>query len=222
MRSGCAGHARSMFARRASARAWARRACAGGARRASARARATSQRARRTSIRKAGMPHTLLAALFTSRLCENSNLVRIFQKKNCFSLKKTTVDRDTGSHKVRQSDSLSDRDSGWPDSGSESLGRLPPPGPGPRPSRPRRCWRDGIQKVRSHKVTKKKATGARKRIWRCSTPWKLYVPEVNCTSGALAPAFVMEHALCVSNMHLIARDMQFCSPTCMFCVEHAL
>ena len=96
MRSGCAGHARSMFARRASARAWARRACAGGARRASARARATSQRARRTSIRKAGMPHTLLAALFTSRLCENSNLVRIFQKKNCFSLKKTTVDR--GSH----------------------------------------------------------------------------------------------------------------------------
>ena len=156
MRSGCAGHARSMFARRASARAWARRACAGGARRASARARATSQRARRTSIRKAGMPHTLLAALFTSRLCENSNLVRIFQKKNCFSLKKTTVDRDTGrSHKVRQSDSLSDRDSGWPDSGSESLGRLPPPGPGPRPSRPRRCWRDGIQKVRSHKVTQK-------------------------------------------------------------------
>jgi hypothetical protein len=111
-----------------------------------------------------------------------------------------------------------------PDSGSESLarGRLPPPGQGPRPSRPRHCWRDGIQKVRSHKVTKKKATGARKRIWRCSTPWKLYVPEVNCTSGALAPAFVMEHALCVSNMHLIARDMQFCSPTCMFCVEHAL
>ena len=165
-------------------------------------------------------------ALLTSRLCflENSNLVRIFQKKNCFSLKKTTVDRDTGSHKVRQSDSLSDRDSGWPDSGSESLarGRLPPPGQGPRPSRPRHCWRDGIQKVRSHKVTKKKATGARKRIWRCSTPWKLYVPEVNCTSGALAPAFVMEHALCVSNMHLIARDMQFCSPTCMLCVEHAL
>ena len=46
--------------------------------------------------------------------------------------------------------------------------------------------------------------------------------EVNCTSGALAPAFVIEHALCVSNMHLIARDMQFCSPTCMLCVEHAL
>ena len=42
------------------------------------------------------------------------------------------------------------------------------------------------------------------------------------TSGALAPAFVIEHALCVSNMHLIARDMQFCSPTCMLCVEHAL
>ena len=31
--------------------------------------------------------------------------------------------------------------------------------------------------------------------------------EVNCTSGALAPAFVIEHALCVSNMHMIARDM---------------
>ncbi len=58
------------------------------------------------------------------------------------------------------SQSDSDRDSGWPDSGSESLGRLPPPGPGPWPSRPRRCCRDGIQKVRSHKVTKKKATGA--------------------------------------------------------------
>ena len=145
-----------------------------------------------------------------------------FKKKTVFPSKKRPLTVNTGSHKVRQSDSLSDRDSGWPDSGSESLGRLPPPGPGPRPSRPRRCWRDGIQKVRSHKVTKKKATGARKRIWRCSTPWKLYVPEVNCTSGALAPAFVMEHALCVSNMHLIARDMQFCSPTCMFCVEHAL
>jgi len=40
------------------------------------------------------MPHTLLAALLPlvrcSPLCflENSNLVRIFQKKNCFFLKK--------------------------------------------------------------------------------------------------------------------------------------
>jgi hypothetical protein len=34
--------------------------------------------------------------------------------------------------------------------------------------------------------------------------------QVNCTSGALAPpdmSSVMEHELCVENMHLIARDM---------------
>jgi hypothetical protein len=46
-----------------------RSGCAGGARRASARARATSQRARRTSIRQAGMPHTLLAALLPLVRC---------------------------------------------------------------------------------------------------------------------------------------------------------
>ena len=125
MRSGCAGHARSVFGRRASARAWARRACAGGARRASARARATSQLARRTSIRKPGMPHTLLTALLP--------LVR---------------------HKVRQSDS--DSDSGWPDSGSESLGRLPPPGPGQRPSRPRRCCGTGYRKSEVTKSQRRK------------------------------------------------------------------
>ena len=38
--------------------------------------------------------------------------------------------------------------------------------------------------------------------------------EVTCTSGALAPAFVIEHALCVSNMHLIA-------VTCNSAVQHA-
>jgi len=44
-----------------------------------------------TSIREVGMPHTLLAALLPlvrcSPLCflENSNLVRIFQKKTVFS-----------------------------------------------------------------------------------------------------------------------------------------
>ena len=49
MRSGCDGHVQIAFARRASARAWARKACACGARRASARAPAASQRARKTS-----------------------------------------------------------------------------------------------------------------------------------------------------------------------------
>ena len=47
---------------------------------------------------------------------------------------------------------------------------------------------------------------------RCSMPWKLYVPEYLVRSmvqgcRGLAPPFVMEHALCVVNMHLIARDM---------------
>jgi hypothetical protein len=82
-----------MFARRASARAWARRACAGGARRASARARATSQRARRTSIRQAGMPHTLLAALLPLVRCSHCVFLKIqisfeFFKKKLFFLKK--------------------------------------------------------------------------------------------------------------------------------------
>jgi len=198
MRSGCAGHARIMFARRASARAWARRACAGGARRASARARATSQRARRTSIRKAGMPHTLLAALFTSRLCENSNLVRIFQKKNCFSLKKTTVDRDTGSHKVRQSDSLSDRDSGWPDSGSESLGRLPPPGPGQRPSRPRRCCGTGYRKSQSHKEESHGCTETHLEVFNAL--------EIVCPGGKL-------YKWCTST--------SICYGACIVCFKHA-
>jgi hypothetical protein len=82
-----------MFARRASARAWARRACAGGARRASARARATSHRARRTSISKAGMPHTLLAALLPLDSPVGCVALKIqisfeFLKKKLFCLKK--------------------------------------------------------------------------------------------------------------------------------------
>ena len=71
-----------------------RSGCAGGARRASARARATSQRARRTSIRQAGMPHTLLAVLPLVR-CSPVGCVFLkikisfeFFKKKLFFLKK--------------------------------------------------------------------------------------------------------------------------------------
>lgn len=72
-----------------------RSGCAGGARRASARARATSQRARRTSIRQAGMPHTLLAALLPLVRCSPVGCVFLkiqisfeFFKKKLFFLKK--------------------------------------------------------------------------------------------------------------------------------------
>ena len=61
------------------------------------------------SIRKAGMPHTLLAALLPLVRCSPVGCVALkiqisfefFLKKKCFFLKKTTVDRHRDSHKVK-------------------------------------------------------------------------------------------------------------------------